>query len=187
MLGNGQRNAALGALVLAGVSAAASAQAPGKASQPVPAAFEKLKALDGEWVAAEDGEMSRKGDLVARYAVTAAGTAVVETVFPGSPYEMVTVYHPDGADLVLTHYCMEGNQPRMWARDAQGSRLAFAYDGGTNIDPKRDRHMHQAILEFLEGQVARIWIPDDVVFVEDLPLGATGKVQKTILRERYRS
>jgi hypothetical protein len=62
---------------------------------------------------------------------------------------MVTVYHPDGADLVLTHYCMEGNQPRMRARDAQGSRLAFAYDGGTNIDPKRDRHMHQAILEFL--------------------------------------
>jgi hypothetical protein len=148
MPGNAQRNAALAALVLVGVASAASAQAPGT-SKPVPAAFEKLKALDGEWVAAEDGEMSKKGDLVARYAVTAAGTAVVETVFPGSPHEMVTVYHPDGADLVLTHYCMEGNQPRMRARDAQGSRLAFAYDGGTNIDPKRDRHMHQAILEFL--------------------------------------
>jgi len=45
----------------------------------------------------------------------------------------------------------------------------------------------EAILEFLEGQVARIWIPDDVVFVDDLPLGATGKVQKTVLRERYGS
>lgn len=62
---------------------------------------------------------------------------------------MVTVYHADGPDLVLTHYCMEGNQPRMRAKNTKGSRFDFAYDGGTNIDPKRDRHMHSAILEFL--------------------------------------
>jgi acyl-CoA synthetase (AMP-forming)/AMP-acid ligase II len=43
----------------------------------------------------------------------------------------------------------------------------------------------ESVLEFLEGQVARIWLPDDVVFVESLPLGATGKVQKTVLREQY--
>jgi hypothetical protein len=133
-------------LVLTG---AAMAQAGGGDGRPSLAAFEKFKALAGDWVAAEDGEMSKKGDLVARYAVTAAGSAVVETVFPGSPHEMVTVYHPDGADLVLTHFCMEGNQPRMRAKGAQGSRFDFAYDGGTNIDPKRDRHMHKAILEFL--------------------------------------
>jgi fatty-acyl-CoA synthase len=30
-------------------------------------------------------------------------------------------------------------------------------------------------------------LPDDVVFVEALPIGATGKVQKTVLRERYRA
>jgi 3-(methylthio)propionyl---CoA ligase len=42
----------------------------------------------------------------------------------------------------------------------------------------------EAILEFLEGQVARIWLPDDVIFVDSLPLGATGKVQKAVLRER---
>ena len=63
--------------------------------------------------------MSKKGDLVARYAVTAAGSAVVETVFPGTEHEMVTVYHADGSDLVLTHYCMEGNQPRMRAKAAR--------------------------------------------------------------------
>ena len=90
--------------------------------------------------------MAKKGDLVARYAVTAAGSAVVETVFPGSAHEMVTVYHADGPDLVLTHYCMEGNQPRMRAKDARGPRFEFAFDGGTNIDPKRDRHMHSAVV-----------------------------------------
>ena len=117
--------------------------------------FERFKALAGEWVAAEDGDMSRKGDLVARYAVTAAGSAVVETVFPGSPHEMVTVCHVDGPDLVLTHYCTEGNQPRMRAKGAAGSRIDFTYDGGTNIDPKRDRHMHSAWLEFLGADEIR--------------------------------
>jgi hypothetical protein len=124
----------------------ATAPAGGK---PAPAALDRFKALAGDWVAAEDGEMAKKGDLVARYAVTAAGSAVVETVFPGSAHEMVTVYHADGPDVVLTHYCMEGNQPRMRARAASGSRFDFAFDGGTNIDPKRDRHMNSAILELL--------------------------------------
>jgi fatty-acyl-CoA synthase len=42
-----------------------------------------------------------------------------------------------------------------------------------------------SILEFLEGQVAKWWLPDDVIFVEELPLGATGKVQKAKLRAEY--
>jgi len=43
----------------------------------------------------------------------------------------------------------------------------------------------ESILEFLDGQVSRIWMPDDVIFVESMPLGATGKVQKARLRELY--
>ena len=137
----------LAALVLsAGVAAVAPAAAAGP-GKPASASLERFKALAGEWVAAEDGDMVKKGDLVARYAVTASGTAVVETVFPGSEHEMVTVYHADGPDLVLTHFCMEGNQPRMRAKGAQGPRFDFAYDGGTNIDPTRDRHMHSATFD----------------------------------------
>src|SRR6187431_1894048 len=133
MLGNALKCAVLVGVLL-GLSVAGGSAEPTHASQPaaVAAPFERLRNLAGEWVAAEDGEMFQKGDVVARYAVTASGSAVVETVFPGSPHEMVTVYHADGPDLVLTHYCMEGNQPRMRARDAQGSRFEFAYDGGTN-------------------------------------------------------
>jgi fatty-acyl-CoA synthase len=41
------------------------------------------------------------------------------------------------------------------------------------------------MLKFFEGRVAKWWIPDDVVFVEQLPLGATGKVQKNELRKQY--
>jgi len=146
MLASARRLATFAVAVLSVGPALAAPDAAGKAA---PAAFERLKALAGDWVSLEDGEMTKKGDLVARYAVTAAGSAVVETVFPGSPHEMVTVYHADGSDVVLTHYCMEGNQPRMRAKDPKGARFEFAYDGGTNIDPKRDRHMHSALLELV--------------------------------------
>jgi len=150
---NVPRSAVVVALVLAaGAAAAAPAPAP---ARPTSAPLERFKTLAGEWVAAEDGDMVKKGDLVARYAVTASGTAVVETVFPGSEHEMVTVYHADGPDLVLTHYCMEGNQPRMRARGAQGSRFDFAYDGGTNIDPRRDRHMHSATFDLASADEIR--------------------------------
>ena len=43
----------------------------------------------------------------------------------------------------------------------------------------------ESVVEFLEGMVAKWWIPEDVVFVDALPMGATGKVQKRKLRETY--
>jgi fatty-acyl-CoA synthase len=47
--------------------------------------------------------------------------------------------------------------------------------------PTRDQ-----VLAFLQGRIARWWMPDDVVFVEKIPLGATGKINKLALRERFR-
>jgi acyl-CoA synthetase (AMP-forming)/AMP-acid ligase II len=41
------------------------------------------------------------------------------------------------------------------------------------------------ILQFLAGRVARWWLPEEVIFLDALPVGGTGKVQKTVLRERY--
>ncbi len=42
------------------------------------------------------------------------------------------------------------------------------------------------VLKFLSGEVAKWWLPDDVVFVDELPHTATGKVLKVKLREQYR-
>src|SRR5262245_29147339 len=135
------------------VLVAAAALAAGKA--PASPALERFKSLAGDWVAAEDGPMSKKGDLVARYTITAGGTAVVETLLPGQEHEMVTVYTADGNDVVLTHYCMEGNQPHMRAKSPSGARVAFAFDGGPNIDPGRDRHMHSAWVELVGADEIR--------------------------------
>ena len=41
------------------------------------------------------------------------------------------------------------------------------------------------ILDFLAGRVAKWWVPEDVVFLDSLPVGGTGKVQKNELRQKY--
>jgi fatty-acyl-CoA synthase len=40
-------------------------------------------------------------------------------------------------------------------------------------------------LRFLEGKIAKWWMPDDVVFVDEIPLGATGKIDKKLIRQRF--
>ena len=44
----------------------------------------------------------------------------------------------------------------------------------------------EQMLEFFDGKIAKWWMPDDVVFVDAIPLGATGKLQKTKLREMFK-
>ncbi len=43
----------------------------------------------------------------------------------------------------------------------------------------------EELLAFYEGRIAKWWTPDDVVFVDAIPLGATGKMLKNRLREQY--
>jgi hypothetical protein len=119
--------------------------------------LEKMKSLAGEWFTADvpAGDQSEKQDAagpVCVYRVVAAGSAVQETLFPGTPHEMVTMYHVDGTDLVLTHYCSLGNQPHMQAEPPKDPKqLVFKFAGGSNIDPGKDDHMHDLTITFVEA------------------------------------
>ena len=44
----------------------------------------------------------------------------------------------------------------------------------------------EELLAFFEGKIAKFWMPDDVAFIDALPMGATGKIQKNKLREQFR-
>jgi fatty-acyl-CoA synthase len=44
----------------------------------------------------------------------------------------------------------------------------------------------EELIAFFEGKVAKFWMPDDVAFIDALPTGATGKIQKNKLREQFR-
>jgi hypothetical protein len=109
-------------------------------------AFASLKKLQGEW----RGPAMMKGMPPSHsiYRVTAGGSAVQETVFPGTKMEMLSVYHMDRGRLLMNHYCALGNQPRMKlnARKSTATELVFDFDGGTNLNPHRDAHMHSLTL-----------------------------------------
>ncbi|MBX3411680.1 MAG: hypothetical protein KF708_03090 [Pirellulales bacterium] len=123
---------------------------------PAPAAatnagFEKLKTLVGTWVVADE-EGHPTDQVVSVIRLTAGGSALHETLFPGQDQEMISVYTVDGSDIVMTHYCVLGNQPQMKARAKTPSdTLNFEFVGGTNLDPQKDMHMHAAVLKFVDN------------------------------------
>jgi fatty-acyl-CoA synthase len=42
----------------------------------------------------------------------------------------------------------------------------------------------EEFIDYLQGKIAKWWMPDDVLFVDDIPLGATGKIDKKVIRKR---
>jgi hypothetical protein len=131
-------------LVLALAVVTASARAEEKAATVNAQRFEALKKLAGDWVeVGKDGKPTDK--LVSSIRVTSAGSAVQETLFPGSDHEMVTMYHLDGADLVLTHYCSLGNQPRLKAEPGGDvNTIVFKFVSATNLKSDDDHHINGA-------------------------------------------
>ena len=142
----------VGGLLVAALSMAALAQDKHEhsAAAPTNAGLEKMKKLVGTWVAADkDGQPTEQ--VVSVIKLTAGGSAVHETIFPDQPHEMVSLYTVDGSDLVMTHYCMLGNQPRMKADPkSAANQIKFDFAGGGNLDPKKDKHMHAATLTIVD-------------------------------------
>jgi hypothetical protein len=123
---------------------------PAKAATPANTGLERLKKLAGTWVEADkDGKPTAK--VVSVVKVTAGGSAVQETLFPDQPMEMLSVYNLDKGDLVMTHYCVLGNQPRMKADPkSPPNQIRWEFAGGTNLDPAKDAHMHGATVKFVD-------------------------------------
>jgi hypothetical protein len=136
-------------LIIAGCLAAAIATTA-QTKSPAAQGLDKLKSLEGEWIDV-DGVFGEKGKVAITYRITGAGHTVVETFPVGTPHEMVTIYHLDGPNLVLTHYCTSNNQPRMMSKGLDGNVVAFDFAGGANIDPAKTSHMHAARIEFISA------------------------------------
>ena len=109
-------------------------------------AFASLKKLAGEW----RGPSMMKGMPPAHsiVRVTAGGSVVEEVSFPGTKMEMASLYHMDKGRLMMTHYCILGNQPHMKlnTRKSTATELVFDFAGGTHLNASRDAHMHSLTL-----------------------------------------
>jgi hypothetical protein len=127
--------------------------------------FERLKSLEGTWHGTPEGsgaaeeEAKEVAQVVHEFRVSANGTVVMETMGPDTPYEMINMYHVDGEELVLTHYCAGGNQPimRLDREKSTADKLVFDFAGGTNLNPETDPHIHAAELHLDEGKLKSAW------------------------------
>ena len=145
--------AVMGAVMMLGLGAQPPKHEHGGATpaqSPAASAFEKLKALAGRWEGqAAHGTESFPG--TATYRVSGAGSAVVETLFPGSEHEMETVYVLSGDAIEMTHYCAMGNQPRMRAKPGAGATtLEFECIGVGNC-PSDDAPAMRSLKMTLDG------------------------------------
>src|SRR6476660_6935274 len=101
--------------------------------------FKAVCALAGTWVATKTPEGQKPMTLV--FKPTAGGSAVMETMGPGSEHEMLNVYTIDDKGVLLTHYCMLGNQPRMRLTSIKDGVLTFEYVDAGNLKSRDDMHM----------------------------------------------
>jgi hypothetical protein len=117
--------------------------------------LERFAQLAGDWVGkGKHGDMEH--DARVSYKVTSGGSAVVETIDPGGDNEMVTVIHADGDALMLTHYCMLGNQPRMRAKPKAGdNKVAFEFVKATNMKSDKEMHMRSVTYTFVNKDTLR--------------------------------
>jgi hypothetical protein len=122
------------------------------------AEFERIKQLAGVWEGTSS--MGKEGEKIrVEYRLTAGGSALVETLFPGSAEEMVSVYHDQKGKLAMTHYCMLRNQPSMTLRkaDARTIELVFSKKGNA-INPAKEKHMHAVSITFTDtNHITQKW------------------------------
>ena len=112
-----------------------------------------LTTTAGEWAPGTGGQHEHGGAAaptgskqnIIDVKTKAAGSAVVHTYRAGTPGEMETVFHMDGDQLLLTHYCALQNAPILkFVKSDKPGELKFVFAGGTNFDPKVDAHLHES-------------------------------------------
>ena len=104
--------------------------------------FDKMKALVGQWEAT-----SPEGKTRITFQLISEGSALMESMARES---MVTVYHLDGASIMMTHYCSAGNQPRMRAQSSKGDSITFQFVDAANLKGSTDGHMQRLVIKFLD-------------------------------------
>ena len=119
----------------------------------------EIAKLSGDWYG-----LDPEGNEIhaATFSVTSQQSAVRELMYPGHEYEMTNLYHMDGENLVLTHYCAAGNQPRMMAAKAtasdEGTVFQFDIDSVSNLRESHEHYMGYMTLTILgEDRIRQVW------------------------------
>ncbi len=130
--------------------------APSAHGRPQRTGWDEMKSLVGAWQGTADGH-----PVSVSYALVSGGTALMETLdssHEGHGVSMVTLYAPDGASILATHYCAAGNQPRMRAAGSpDGGSLAYEFVDVSNSSGSSEV-MRRLVVQFVDPDHFRqIW------------------------------
>jgi ABC-type lipoprotein export system ATPase subunit len=118
-------------------------------------ALGQMKALIGNWSGTFQwtGGRNDSGSMNATYYVTGNGSAVVENLINESTPVMTSVYHLDGRDLRMTHFCGAQNQPRLKARriDLDHGAIDFDFVDATNLRSPDAPHVHGLEIRLIDA------------------------------------
>jgi len=121
--------------------------------------FNRLKSLVGTWEGTSDmGEKGEEQKINIQYKLTSNNSAIVETLFLGTPHEMVSVYYDINRKLYMKHYCVLGNQPLMELNNSDDNNISLVFAANNTIDPKKEPHMHSLNIVFdNENSIVQNW------------------------------
>ena len=117
-------------------------------------ALGRLRGLAGDWQGTLEwsGGRSGTGPVRATYRLTGNGSAIVEDLIMNDAAipSMTSVYHLDGPDLRMTHYCGANNQPRLKANriDEERGVIQFSFVDATNLSVQ-PAHVEAVEIRFL--------------------------------------
>lgn len=119
--------------------------------------FEMIAALTGEW------QVQEHASLRIVFEPTAGGSVIIERWMRGEQMHSLTIYHLDGERLIATHYCPQGNQPRLATTASDNGEIRFTFLDATGLDAT-ESYQHDLSLERnADGTVSRAetyWGPD---------------------------
>lgn len=105
--------------------------------------FSRMKSLVGSWK-----KINTDSDIFRiEFSLTANETVLVETWVSRGKVHSLTLYHRDGSKLLATHYCPQGNQPRLkMVESEQKEQVSFTFQDVTDL--QGPNHSFQSSLSF---------------------------------------
>ena len=123
------------------------------------AIFERLKQLEGTWFGEGGALGGDSSSVVHKFRVVAGESVVMEIMDPDGEQE-INMYHVNGNDVLMTHYCGGGSQPRLKLEYARASSesMPFVFFDATNLEnPAVDRHIHAGKIVFVDSNHLESW------------------------------
>lgn len=99
--------------------------------------FTEMQQLVGEWRVAD----RPNSPLRIRFSLTAGGSVLAESWSRNDEPHSLTLYHRDAGAIVATHYCPQGNQPRLTTLPRATGGLSFTFRDATDLDVSRESYL----------------------------------------------